>query len=54
MIVVAEVSWPAVRVDYWCAPRMPSLTVYKNDSAGYAFAAVEGTLMSMQFGDDSV
>lgn len=52
-LAVAEVSWPSIRVEYWCSPRMASLTVYKNESAGYSFEGLEGTLLSIQFGDDS-
>jgi hypothetical protein len=53
VLAVAEVSWPSIRVEYWCSPRMASLTVYKNESAGYDFEGLEGTLLSLQFGDGS-
>ena len=52
-LAVAETSWPAVAVRYWCAPRMPSLPVYKSDALGYGADAVPGTLLDIQFGDAS-
>jgi hypothetical protein len=52
-LAVAEVEWPKVAVEYWCAPRMASGSVYRNETAGYMNATVPGTLLSLQFGDDT-
>lgn len=52
-IAVAEVSAADVRVQFWCAPRMPSSTVYRSDRAAYGPLKVPGALLDLQFGDDT-
>lgn len=52
-LAVAEVTWPAILVEYWCAPRMASGSVYRNQTSGYGSSGVPGTLLSLQFGDDT-
>ena len=52
-LALAEVSAQDVRVQFWCAPRSPSSTVYRSDRAGYGPITVPGALLDLQFGDDS-
>ena len=52
-LAVAEVEWPKVTVEFWCAPRMASGSVYRNETSGYQHDTVPGTLLSLQFGDDT-
>ncbi len=50
-LALAEVSVADVRVQFWCAPRSPSSTVYRSDRAGYGPITVPGALLDLQFGD---
>ena len=52
-LAVAELTGAAVRVGYWCAPLMSSAGVYRNASSGYGPYTLPGTVLSIQFGDDS-
>jgi len=50
-LALAEVRVSAVQVQFWCAPRAPSSTVYRSERAGYGPTTVPGALLSLQFGD---
>jgi hypothetical protein len=52
-LAVAELTGSVVRVGYWCAPLMSSAGVYRNASSGYGPHTLPGTVLSVQFGDDS-
>lgn len=52
-LAVAELAGSTVRVRFWCAPLMSSAAVYRNDSSGYGPVTLPGTVLSVQFGDDS-
>ena len=53
-LALAEVSSTnLVLVQFWCAPRMPSSTVYKSIRTSYGPLKVPGVLLDLQFGDDT-
>jgi len=52
-IAVAEVSVADVLVQFWCAPQMPSSSVYRSDRAAYGPLTVPGALLDLQFGDET-
>ena len=52
-LAVAEVSAADVRVQFWCAPQIPSSSVYRGDRPGFGPLTVPGSLLDLQFGDDT-
>jgi len=53
-LALAEVSGGSdVQVQFWCAPRVPSSTVYRSARVGYGPTTVPGALLDLQFGDDT-
>ena len=52
-LAVAESSMDALMVQFWCAPQMPSSTVYRNQTLGYGTSSLPGGLVSATFGDST-
>ena len=52
-LAVAEAGTAGVRVTFWCAPRNAGSPVYRSESQGLGPVVVPGTLLALQFGDDS-
>jgi hypothetical protein len=52
-LAVAELVDGGVRVRYWCAPLMGSAGLYRNATSGYGPVTLPGTLLSLQFGDET-
>ena len=53
VLAVAELSGGEVTVTYWCAPLMAHSPVYRSDVEGFSGTILNGTVTTLQFGDDS-
>ena len=52
-LALAEVSGSTVTVQFWCAPQNAGSPVYRVTDEGYGPLSVPGSIMNMQFGDET-